>query len=374
MAGAGTLNAQRSTLNAQGGMPAVPMEFRREVAGLDPANNPIVRRFAGGGMAPTTAPAVPQDQTPRLFVDSDGRARAGFNMGGEAGLVPADRSGVPIGMEMVPVTGLSQGSMEIGIPQGTGRRFALAPEAGPATPESYARAVNAVGGYQAPPMNAREAALQGDRDLTRTNRWSMEGGPTSAMNRRSQAMRSQGAALDALTRQTDEQIRGAQGTPQAVASGAGVASYTPRADGRGPGEWTETVRPERSAAGSSVVRHPGTGMTYDQAMRQYLRASPRKKGQFNPMAAVALALATDDQQREQIRLEMDQDDPGNPEALRQLEPIMQWFQQNGMQGAAPAAAVPAVPMAGSAAPGAGAAIGRPAAAGGADPLDEFRRK
>jgi hypothetical protein len=362
MAGAGTLNAQRSTLNAQGGMPAVPMEFRREVAGLDPANNPIVRRFAGGGMAP------------RLFVDSDGRARAGFNMGGEAGLVPADRSGVPIGMEMVPVTGLSQGSMEIGIPQGTGRRFALAPEAGPATPESYARAVNAVGGYQAPPMNAREAALQGDRDLTRTNRWSMEGGPTSAMNRRSQAMRSQGAALDALTRQTDEQIRGAQGTPQAVASGAGVASYTPRADGRGPGEWTETVRPERSAAGSSVVRHPGTGMTYDQAMRQYLRASPRKKGQFNQMAAVALALATDDQQREQIRLEMDQDDPGNPEALRQLEPIMQWFQQNGMQGAAPAAAVPAVPMAGSAAPGAGAAIGRPAAAGGADPLDEFRRK
>jgi hypothetical protein len=68
---------------------------------------------------------------------------------------------------------------------------------------------------------------------------------------------------------------------------------------------------------------------------------------------------------------MDQDDPGNPEALRQLEPIMQWFQQNGMQGAAPAAAVP---VAGSAAPGAGTATGQPAAAGGTDPLAEFRRK
>jgi hypothetical protein len=272
-------------------------------------------------------------------------------------------------MEMVPVTGLSQGSMEIGIPQGSGRRFALAPEAGPATPESWARTVNAIGGYRSAPMNAGEQARANDMAATRGARWDQRSG--SGTNRAVAQIRSQGAALDALKRQTDEQIRGAQGTPQAVASAAGVASYTPRADGRGPGEWKETVRPERSAAGSSVVRHPGTGMTYDQAMRQYLRASPRKKGQFNPMAAVALALATDDQQREQIRLEMDQDDPGNPEALRQLEPIMQWFQQNGMQGAAPAAAVP---VAGSAAPGAGTATGQPAAAGGTDPLAEFRRK
>lgn len=175
----------------------------------------------------------PSYEQPRLFVDSDGVARSGFNMGEDGrrlGLAPASAAGVPVGVTLAPVRGLSQGSAEIGIPGATdkGAPVALPPQAPPATPESYARAVNAVGGYQGPALNAREAARMADMDATRAARWN-QSGPTSAVNRAVGQIRSQGAALDALTRQTNEQIRLAQGTPQvAGAAGSGVMGWNPQ--------------------------------------------------------------------------------------------------------------------------------------------------
>jgi len=175
----------------------------------------------------------PSYEQPRLFVDSDGRARAGFNMGEEGrrlGLVDANAAGVPVGVTLAPVRGLSQGSAEIGVPGVTdkGEPVTLAPQPPPATPESYARAVNAVGGYQAPPMNAREAARMADMDATRAARWDQRGS-TTQVDRAVNQIRSQGAALDALTRQTNERIRLAQGTPQvAGAAGSGVMGWNPQ--------------------------------------------------------------------------------------------------------------------------------------------------
>ena len=241
--GAGTsLAPVPETRAAPSGLPewAKPRPIPSPVADMAPpsaveAPAPAMPAGAGNLLLTEGRPRLPPPsyEQPRLFVDSDGRARVGFNMGEEGrrlGLVDADAAGVPLGIGMVPVQGLSQGSAEVGVPGVTdkGEPVTLARQPPPATPESYARAVNAVGGYQAPPMNAREAERMADMDATRAARWN-QSGPTSAVNRAVGQIRSQGAALDALTRQTNEQIRLAQGTPQvAGAAGSGVMGWNPQ--------------------------------------------------------------------------------------------------------------------------------------------------
>ena len=346
-AGGGGSSDRMAGLDRMGPAPAVPMDFagmarRGELSGLEQQALGLAPLPAAPGAGAATGqgagmPVAPGD-VPRMFVDSDGIARAGYNMGGEGGLVPADAGGVPIGMQMVPVQGLSQGSMSIGVANDPNRnyspRIALGADPyAPVTPEQYGGAVDrarSVLGPRGPQMDAQgrtatQAGIQADRDLTRANRYSMEGGPTSAMNRRSQQLRSQGAAMDALTRQTNEQIRAAQGTPQAVAAGNVVSSYTPRADGRGPGEWRESVQP--AGQGGSALRHP-SGITQDQARRLRMRALPKQKGQIPDWVRMQIATQTPEQQALTLAL-WDRDDPGDPETVAAMEPILQWFDQQG---------------------------------------------
>ena len=234
--------ATTATPSTPGGLPewAKPRPIPSPVADMAPpaaveAPAPAMPAGAGNLLLTEGRPRLPPPsyEQPRLFVDSDGRARVGFNMGEEGrrlGLVDANAAGVPVGVTLAPVRGLSQGSAEIGVPGVTdkGEPVTLAPQPPPATPESYARAVNAVGGYEAPPMNAREAARAADMDATRAARWDQRGS-TTQVDRAVGQIRSQGAALDALTRQTNEQIRLAQGTPQvAGAAGSGVMGWNPQ--------------------------------------------------------------------------------------------------------------------------------------------------
>jgi hypothetical protein len=235
----------------------------------------------------------------------------------------------------VPVQGLSQGTAEVGrdLRYGPPAPVVLAPPPAPPTTESYARAVNAIGGFKAPPMNAREAARMADLDATRSARWDQRGS-TTRVDRAVGQIRSQGAALDALTRQTNEQIRLAQGTPQAAAGAAGVATYTPRADGPGPGEWTEAVRPASGA--TATARHP-SGMTYNQALAMRIRAMPKKKGQIPPFVQAYVATLPAEEQRLTLAM-YDRDDPGDPDTVAAMDPIIQFYQGQGSAGNQPAPA------------------------------------
>lgn len=314
--------------------PAVP-------AAVQAPRAPSAEYVAGAAQpSPPAVPAMPPPsyEQPRLFVDSDGRARAGFNMGEDGrrlGLAPTDAGGVPLGIGMVPVQGLSQGSAEVGrdLRLGPPAPMVLTPPPAPPTTADWARSANAIGGYKAPPMNAREAARMADKDATRAARWD-QSGPTSAVNRAVNQIRSQGAALDALRRQTDEQIRLAQGTPQAAAGAAGVATYTPRADGPGPGEWTEAVRPASGA--TATARHP-SGMTYNQALAMRIRAMPKKKGQIPPFVQAYVATLPAEEQRLTLAM-YDRDDPGDPDTVAAMDPIIQFYQGQGSAGNQPAPA------------------------------------
>ena len=228
--------------HSMGGYPLAPLESR--ALGL-PAAGPAVdvpmpgAPGAGnveaqirGGVAPAAVSRLPSP-APRLFVDSDGIARSGYDMGEDGrrlGLAPTDAGGVPLGIGMVPVQGLSQGSAEVGrdLRYGAPAPAVLTPPPAPPTTADWARTTNAICGYEAPPMNAREASRMADKDATRAARWDQRGS-TTRVDRAVGQIRSQGAALDALTRQTNEQIRLAQGTPQVEgAAGAGVMGWNPQ--------------------------------------------------------------------------------------------------------------------------------------------------
>ena len=241
--GAGTsLAPVPETRAAPSGLPewAKPRPIPSPVADMAPpsaveAPAPAVPAGAGNLLVTEGRPRLPPPsyEQPRIFTDSDGRARAGFNMGEDGrrlGLVDADAAGVPLGIGMVPVQGLSQGSAEVGrdLRLGPPAPAVLTPPPAPPTTADWARSANAIGGYQAPPMNAREAARMADLDATRAARWDQRGS-TTQVDRAVGQIRSQGAALDALTRQTNEQIRLAQGTPQvAGAAGSGVMGWNPQ--------------------------------------------------------------------------------------------------------------------------------------------------
>jgi len=202
---------------------------------------------------------------PRLFVDSDGIARSGFNMGKDGrrlGLVPTDAAGVPLGTQMVSVQGLSQGTAEVGrdMRYGPPPPVVLAPQL-PVQPgdqpggiNAYARAVNVVGGYQAPPMNAREAARMADLDATRGLRWNPSG-PTSAVTRAVGLVRDRAAEEAEAARR-----RGFQGglvrqqgesaeRQEAIKAAGGVAERVFEAQGRRD-EARETGAAARDVAGT----------------------------------------------------------------------------------------------------------------------------
>lgn len=270
----------------QGAMP--PTGFVRGVV----ENNPV--------MAPITERATAIDNAPRLFVDSDGRARAGYNMGQEGrelGLVPADRGGVPEGIQMMPVSGLSQGSMSIGrdLAAGPPAPVALRPEELPVAPgvanERYGRAVGAMGGFVAPPMNAREQARAADMDATRAARWDQRG-PTTGVDRAVGQIRSQGAALDALNRQTDAQIRGAQGTPQGLAGAAGNSTWDPV--GR---KWSSEMRPADQPGAEDLVDQV-TGMKLSDITKAHAKAKFGAKE--DPMYRIAMVGARTPEEREMV--------------------------------------------------------------------------
>lgn len=327
----------------QGGMP--PAGFVRGVV----ENNPV--------MAPITERATAIDNAPRLFVDSDGRARAGYNMGQEGrelGLVPADRGGVPEGMQMVPVTGLSQGTMSIGrdLAAGPPAPVALRPEELPVAPgvanERYGRAADAMGGFVAPPMNAREQARAGDMDATRAARWDQRG-PTSQADRNVQTIRSQGAALDALTRKTDEQVRLAQGTPQVEASPAGVGAWDPV---------NKRVVTEMRPA------DPGSVPTMEERLAKVAQAyKVMSGGDIDPLVMSQITNQPDPVKRKEL---LDAATQGNPQMATMLANLM-----TGIMGGG---ATPA-PGAGGGQPGPGV---NAAAQNGTRPTggvaDKYRRK
>lgn len=323
MAGGINAEAQRRRGAEGGGMP--PVGFVRGVV----ENNPV--------MAPMTELVTAIDNSPRLFVDSDGRARAGYNMGGEAGLVPADRAGVPIGMQMVPVQGLSQGSMSIGrdLAAGPPAPMALRPEELPVAPgvanERYGRAVGAMGGFVAPPMNAREQARANDMDATRAARWDQRGS-TTQVDRAVGQIRSQGAALDALNRQTDAQIRVAQGTPQVQAGAAGVGAWDPVNK--------RVVTDMRPA-------DPGNAPTMEERVAKLAQAKKAIGGKDLDMGQLmALNQINDPAERQRRWMEMTE---GNPELDQLLGDVIISMLKGG--GAAPA------PGSGSGQPGPGVNAG-----------------
>lgn len=202
---------------------------------------------------------------PRLIVDSDRRVRSGFNMGNEGrslGLVPTDAAGVPLGTQMVPVQGLSQGTAEVGrdMRYGPPAPVVLAPQLPvqpgdqPGGTNAYARAVNAVGGYQAPPMNAREADRMADLDATRALRWNPSG-PTSAVNRAVGLVRDRAAEEAEAARRRDFQggLVRQQGESaerqEAIKAAGGVAERVFEAQGRRD-EARETGAVARDVAGT----------------------------------------------------------------------------------------------------------------------------
>jgi len=288
-------------VHSMGGYPLAPLESR--ALGL-PATGPAVDLPLPA--APVSRPPSSTSPAPRLFVDSDGRARAGFNMGEEGrrlGLVDADAAGVPVGVQMVPVQGLSQGSAEVGrdLRYGPPAPVVLAPPPAPPTTESYARTVNAIGGFKAPPMNAREAARMADMDATRAARWN-QSGPTSAVNRAVNQIRSQGAALDALTRQTNEQIRLAQGTPQVEgAAGAGVMGWNPR-----------TQRYDMALPPAEQVKQ----MPIEERLKNVAAAIRSVSGgDVDPLTVMQINNIADPEQK---RMAWERVTKGNPELAKQL--------------------------------------------------------
>jgi len=189
-------------------------------------------------------------------------------------------------------------------------------------------------------MNADEATRAADMKATRAARWD-QSGPTSQVKREVKQIRSQGAALDALTRQTDEQIRGAQGTPQAVAGAAGNSTWDPNAR-----RWNNEMRPPDA----------GNAPTIEERLSKLAGAYKSVSGRdLDPTSLMTVMFEPDLEKRKQL---LDTLTQGNPELSQQIAEVMQ-----SLMGGRSAAA-----------PGAGTATGRPAAAGGADPLDEFRRK
>lgn len=266
----------------------------------------------GAGRLPAPPVAAPLGE-PRVFTDSDGIARAGYNMGPDSGLVRANAEGVPEGLQMVPVRGLSQGSMEVGVPgsadmAGPPAPIELAPEAPPVAPgvanERWGAAVNAVGGFQSPALNPREAARMADMDATRAARWDQRGS-TSLVDRNVQNIRNQSAAMAALTQQTDEQIRGAQGTPQAVAGNMGNSTY----DGRS-GRWNTEIRPPAPEAQPSMEER----LEKLGKVRKILAGTD-----LDPMTVMSLGSIADPNVRQQV---IESITAGNPSLLKLVDDAM----------------------------------------------------
>jgi hypothetical protein len=334
-AGAGT--PVQTPAHSMGGYPLAPLESR--ALGL-PASGPAVdvsmpaapgagnaEAQSRGGVAPAAVSRL-TSPAPRLFVDSDGIARSGFDMGADGrrlGLAPTDAGGVPVGIGMVPVQGLSQGSAEVGrdLRYGPPAPVVLAPPPAPPTTESYARAVNAIGGFKAPPMNAREAARQADLDATRSARWDQRGS-TTRVDRAVGQIRSQGAALDALTRQTDERIREAQGTPQMEgAAGAGVMAWNPQT-----GKFDAMLDPPEQVKQVPV-----------EERLQHLAAAIKavSGGNVDPMSVMALNNIADPAEKDRRWRELTR---GNPELAKQLSDYARALLPEYAQGGTGAPAAP----------------------------------
>jgi hypothetical protein len=317
--------------HTMGGMLLAPLESR--AMGL-PATGPAVdvplpaAPAAGFGAEAQRRGAPAPAPSPRLFIDSDGIARSGFNMGEDGrrlGLAPTDAGGVPVGIGMVPVQGLSQGSAEVGrdLRYGPPAPVVLAPPPAPPTTESYARAVNAIGGFKAPPMNAREAARQADLDATRSARWDQRGS-TTRVDRAVGQIRSQGAALDALTRQTDERIREAQGTPQMEgAAGAGVMAWNPQT-----GKFDAMLDPPEQVKQVPV-----------EERLQHLAAAIKavSGGNVDPMSVMALNNIADPAEKDRRWRELTR---GNPELAKQLSDYARALLPEYAQGGTGAPAAP----------------------------------
>lgn len=144
-----------------------------------------------------------------------------------------------------------------------------------------------------------------DKDATRGARWD-QSGPTSAVNRAVGQIRSQGAAMDALNRQTDAQIRLAQGTPQVQAGGAGVGAWDPVAR-----RVVTEMRPEAQAAGASV----------EERVAKLAQAYKAVSGKdIDPVAMMQVTVQQDPVKRKEL---LDKLTQGNPELSQVIAGMMQ---------------------------------------------------
>ena len=370
----------------RGQRPAVPDITVSGSAAPAPERAPEVPQQAAPAPA-LPPPVVPEAMgAPRMFRSSAGPDGA-YNMGEMAppGSVATNRMGVPQGQTMVPVYGLSRGQAMAGVPElppgqmGPARsRINLPPDISGATGsiDNLDRVASESPMVRGLVNSGVLKASQAETDtLRRMGRGTFDAGTANTRGQQNQQQDLEFArGQQAADAQAQRQIAVAQGTPQIVASGAGVGGWDPST-----GQPFSEVRAPNVYNGKGATRaehekimDQETGMNAAQLLAAFSKTRPRAVNDplTKQMLASAIQQAAGDPERIRQAQEMfGKDNPGDPQMMAYYQRRLHYLGIDPLAEAGPPTGAPAAQAPAASAPAAQAAP-QPAAA----PTQSFRDK